>query len=88
MTAHQMSLFLSEDNDLTLAEMLQIHHTCGERSCVNPEHLVQVGESLHQILHVLNNIGILHAVLDHIIEAYPYVSDSVEQLRQDILEGD
>lgn len=84
-TAHTMSLFLSEDTDLTLVEMAQIHHLCGERSCVNPEHLVEVTELVHQILHNLGNTRTMHAVLDHITEVYPYAGDSVEQLRQNIL---
>jgi hypothetical protein len=83
--AYQMALFLTEDNEFSLAEMGQIHHLCGDSRCVNPAHLVELREIMHQVLHNLENLGILNVVLDHIAEIYPDSEDFVKLLRNHIL---
>lgn len=34
-----------------LVEGLVVHHTCGNRRCINPDHLTQITSSEHGVLH-------------------------------------
>lgn len=47
--AHRVSYALFKGG---LDDRKQIHHTCGNKSCFNPEHLIQLSMAEHKGLHL------------------------------------
>lgn len=59
----------------------EVHHTCREKRCINPSHLMHVSTAFHELLHQLTNAKVAAVVLDHLLEAYPTAKDEILALR-------
>ena len=86
-TAHQMSYFLFNDPDQTLAEIEQVHHRCHNTSCVNTDHLFDMHPELHQLVHNLEERYVLRRVLDLMKLSHPNLEGQVELLWESYLEN-
>jgi len=86
--AHVLSLYLQNREDPTNAMFSvplhhygHVHHSCENRGCVNPEHLTEISNEMHRVLHQMGNPRVLAVILNHIEETYPTSSAEVHELR-------
>lgn len=80
--AHWVALAVAEDSDFDLENHGEVHHTCGERACVNPTHLMHMKTEFHELLHQLSSRKVALVVLDHLLEAYPDAETEIATLRE------
>lgn len=85
--AYKLSLYLTnrldeshEMNQTPLAFYADVHHICRTRNCINPDHLVEISENLHDVMHNLGNRRIAKLVLGELIEHYPQMESEIRSL--------
>jgi hypothetical protein len=86
--AYKLSLYLTLRLDLNhelhhtpLAMYGDVHHSCKTRNCINPVHLTEISEDLHDLMHNLGNQRIADSVLEELIEYYPHLEEEIQSLR-------
>tara|TARA_B110000008_G_C16904472_1_gene538148 strand:+ start:368 stop:754 length:387 start_codon:yes stop_codon:yes gene_type:complete len=86
--AYKLSLYLkireNSSHDLHLTPLSlygDVHHSCKIRDCINPDHLIEISENLHGVMHNLGNLRIANSVLDELIDHYPHLEAEVNLLR-------
>ena len=67
-------------NQTPLAIYGDVHHICRTRDCINPDHLVEISETLHDVMHNLGNRRIARLVLGELIEHYPQMEHEIRSL--------
>ena len=89
--AYKLSLYLTnrldeshEMNQTPLAIYGDVHHICRTRNCINPDHLVEISENLHDVMHNLGNRRIAKLVLGELIEHYPHLEKEITSLRKEL----
>lgn len=77
---YKLSLYLhnrlNPNHDLHTTPFVQygdVHHKCKVRKCLNPEHLIEMSENMHQVMHNLHINRIAISVLDEFSEHYPHL---------------
>ena len=87
--AYKLNLYLSirEDpshdlHNIPLSQYGDVHHSCKVRNCINPEHLIEMSEELHTVLHNLHIRRIAKSVLNEFSNAYPEFEDEINNILQ------
>ena len=76
--AYKLSLYLLIRDDPThdlhnipLSQYGDVHHSCKVRNCINPEHLIEMTEELHTVLHNLHIKRIAISIVLELLDTYP-----------------
>ena len=89
--AYKLNLYLSirEDpshdlHNIPLSQYGDVHHSCKVRNCINPEHLIEMSEELHTVLHNLHIRRIAKSVLNEFSNAYPEFEDEINNISKNL----
>lgn len=85
---YKLSLYLHNRQDINhdlhdtpLSQYGDVHHKCKIRNCLNPDHLTEMSENIHQVMHNLSIERIAKSVLDEFVEHYPHLESKIEEIK-------